>query len=271
MLLSAVSYPLLVFVQLVASQIPQCNPKETFPCPPIRGWPTERYTIDFRKHRTVPHEWKNWSAIQFDNEGATFRWRKPGDAPQLWTDFWVFGGRYDVEMTIARGQGIITAITLWSEVRDEIDWEFSGNQNGMKPFPSPDGFHFIETHGFKWGDGIGVSKWKVRKPVEYRHVYSVSWDKDLIEWFVDGQRVRRFGRLDSQWHRNHFPDTPMKLQIGIWAGGDPRNAPGTINWAGGPIEPKKAPFLARVVAVNITSYRPACAYNYTDNVRFPHH
>ncbi len=37
----------------------------------------------------------------------------------------------------------------------------------------------------------------------------------------------------NQWD---FPQTPARVQLSIWPGGADTNAPGTISWAGGPID-----------------------------------
>jgi hypothetical protein len=62
----------------------------------------------------------------------------------------------------------------------------------------------------------------------------------------------------------NYPQTPMRVKIGIWAGGDSDNSEGTIEWAGGETVYTDGPFSMYVESVNITNYNPAQAYKYTD-------
>lgn len=62
----------------------------------------------------------------------------------------------------------------------------------------------------------------------------------------------------------NYPQTPMRIRIGIWAGGDPDNSEGTIEWAGGETDYTAAPFTMYVESVDIINYNPASAYKYTD-------
>lgn len=59
-----------------------------------------------------------------------------------------------------------------------------------------------------------------------------------------------------------FPQTPMRLKLGIWAGGDPTNGQGTIEWAGGESDYADCPYTMYVESVTITNYNPASAYSY---------
>jgi hypothetical protein len=56
---------------------------------------------------------------------------------------------------------------------------------------------------------------------------------------VDGQ-VGRVQKKSDTWNATanqwDFPQTPARLQLSIWPGGASTNAPGTITWAGGPID-----------------------------------
>jgi beta-glucanase (GH16 family) len=61
----------------------------------------------------------------------------------------------------------------------------------------------------------------------------------------------------------NFPQTPMRIKIGIWAGGDPNNAEGTIEWAGGETDYTDGPFTMYVESVNILNYNPAQSYKFT--------
>ncbi|KAK8090305.1 hypothetical protein PG997_005266 [Apiospora hydei] len=135
----------------------------------------------------------NYEVVNFGPKGAEFSFVHKGDAPNLWTDFFMLGGRYDVVMKIAPGVGVISSAVLWGDTLDEIEWEFSGNQFGNVPFPSKDGMHVIQTNIFgqskSWGGAATFEPW-VHKPYEEFHTYSVEWDFDFIKWYVDGKVMR---------------------------------------------------------------------------------
>lgn len=67
----------------------------------------------------------------------------------------------------------------------------------------------------------------VTDPVEEYHTYAVDWTAERIEWILDGTVVRTLEYADAVDGTN-FPQTPMVVKIGIWAGGDPSNSAGTI-------------------------------------------
>jgi hypothetical protein len=56
---------------------------------------------------------------------------------------------------------------------------------------------------------------------------------------VDG-KVGRTKKRSETWNATanqwNFPQTPARVQLSIWPGGADTNAPGTISWAGGPID-----------------------------------
>lgn len=71
------------------------------------------------------------------------------------------------------------------------------------------------------------------------HTYRIEWTPEQITWLIDGKSIRTKLKSDTwnataqQWD---FPQTPARVQLSIWPGGLASNAPGTIEWAGGPID-----------------------------------
>lgn len=127
-----VLYLLAAFVGFAASTLADtCNPIQTR-CPPNVGLASSTYTIDFTKQTSVPSEWilSNYASINFGSKGAEFTIAKRFEAPQLWTNFYIFYGRVETVMQVAPGTGIISSAVLMSDDADEIDWEFSGNNFG---------------------------------------------------------------------------------------------------------------------------------------------
>jgi beta-glucanase (GH16 family) len=101
------------------------------------------------------------------------------------------------------------------------------------------------------------------------HTYGVNWTSAALTWLVDGVAVRTLLYEDAKGG-TRFPQTPMKLKVGAWAGGDAdNNAQGTVEWAmgGKPGSTNYAdgPFSMYVESINIINYSPAAAYSYSDN------
>ena len=63
-----------------------------------------------------------------------------------------------------------------------------------------------------------------------------------------------------------FPQTPMQLIAGVWAGGDPDNAPGTIEWAGGQTDFSQAPFSMNIKLIIVADYSLGSKYTYLDQL-----
>jgi beta-glucanase (GH16 family) len=103
----------------------------------------------------------------------------------------------------------------------------------------------------------------VSTPEETFHTYSIDWTSERIEWLLDGDVVRTLEYADALDGAN-YPQTPMRIRIGIWAGGDPDNSEGTIEWAGGETDYTTSPFSMYVESVDIINYNPASSYKYTD-------
>jgi hypothetical protein len=65
-------------------------------------------------------------------------------------------------------------------------------------------------------------------------------------------------------HKQTYPQTPMRLKLGNWAGGGDGVAEGTVAWAGGKTDFSKAPFDMYVKDVSIQNYNPADSYEFSD-------
>lgn len=130
-------------------------------------------------------------------------------------------GRYEVTMKAAPGQGIVSTLVLQSDDLDEIDWELLGSYDTQG-----------QTNYFGKGEASTSPRAVSYKlsDTTYQHTYGVQWTSSQITWSVDGTIVRTLRAQDAF---GQYPQTPCRLKIGAWAGGDPSNAPGTIAWAGG--------------------------------------
>ncbi|KAF7155593.1 hypothetical protein CNMCM5623_008135 [Aspergillus felis] len=226
------------FVSLGAAQTyTSCNPTNS-----LKQW---SLSTDFT--RGSSDEWTAISGnVTYGSNGAEFTINKRYDAPTLETNFYIFFGEVEVVMRAANGTGIVSSIVMESDDLDEVDW--------------------IETNYFGKGNTTSYDRaiWEtVSTPQDEFHTYKVVWTAAAITWYIDGTSVRTLEYADALDGKN-YPQTPMVVKLGIWAGGDPSNGEGTIEWAGGETDYDDVPFTMYVKSVNIINYNPAASYNYTD-------
>lgn len=159
-------------------------------------------------------------------------------------------------MRCAKGTGIISSIVMESDDLDEVDWEFIGGNSTS-----------VETNYFGKGNTTSYDRaiyYGVDNPQENYHNYTTIWTQEKLEWYIDSVLVRTLKYEDAVDGKN-FPQTPMNLRIGIWAGGDPtENSNGTIEWAGGETDYKEGPFSMIVDSVYVEDYSSGSAYSYGD-------
>jgi len=200
-----------------------------------------------------------WNAtsgvVTYDGESALFTINKRFDSPTIQSNFYIFFGTIEVIMKAAAGQGIISSIVLESDDLDEIDWEIMGGNTTS-----------AETNYFGKGNTTSYDRaiyYDVDNPEENYHNYTVVWSAEKIEWLIDSNIVRTLMYDDALGGKN-FPQTPMTVRLGIWAGGDSSEPNGTIEWAGGATDYSKAPFTMRVASVRVEDASKGASYTYSD-------
>ncbi|PYI07132.1 concanavalin A-like lectin/glucanase [Aspergillus sclerotiicarbonarius CBS 121057] len=223
-------------------------------CPSDTALSSSTFTTDF-----TSGSMSGWTttadSVTFTSEGAEFIITASGQAPTIETDFYFFFGKAEVVMKAAAGTGICSAIVLESDVLDEIDWEALGGDTTQ-----------IETNYFGKGDTSSYDRatWAtVSTPQDTFHTYTVEWTKSSTIWSIDGTAVRTLDYADAQ-SGTRYPQTPMRLKLGIWAAGDSSEPAGTIEWAGGETNYADGPFTMTISSVTITNYNPGCSYTYSD-------
>ncbi|KAG5991070.1 hypothetical protein E4U54_003974 [Claviceps lovelessii] len=139
-------------------------------------------------------------------------------------------GNVRARFKTARGQGVVTAFILLSDVKDEIDYEFVGADLGT----AQTNYYFQGITDYHNSGNVTLSD-----TFQNFHEYEIRWTPDKIEWLVDGKVGRTKLRKDT-WNETSqswmYPQTPARVQLSIWPGGAATNAKGTIDWAGGPID-----------------------------------
>lgn len=188
----------------------------------------------------------------------------------------VWYGKISARIKSSHLAGVITAFILFSGVRDEIDYEFVGSA-----------LDIAETN-FYWQGALNYTNSQnisTTDTFENFHTYEVDWHEDYITWSLDGVVGRTLYKNETYNETSkqyQYPQTPSRVHLSIWPGGNATNAPGTIAWAGGEIN-WNAPdikdpgyYYAIVNEVNITcydhpSYTPvngSTAYVYNSDTEF---
>ncbi|KAL2257390.1 hypothetical protein VTK26DRAFT_243 [Humicola hyalothermophila] len=246
---------LLFHVAAQSDNLIECNALKK-ECPPNPALGT---TAFFNFNQTPPSgtwEVKDYQTVHYDPEaGLRLRINKHKDSPTLRSLFYIFWGRTEIWIKAAPGRGIISSVMFLSDTLDEIDWEFLGSNDTH-----------VLTNYYGKGDNtsaVGAEHVVPGKTQGDYHNYTTIWKKEFLEWWVDGTMVRRLEPKDAR-NGDRYPQTPMRLSLGIWAGGDPDNAPGVREWAGGDTDYSQGPFDMWVKSVHIEDYTKAKEYIYTD-------
>lgn len=156
-------------------------------------------------------------------EGVLLQLKAAQQAKISSTDYFMYGY---VEATLRHDarQGVVAAFILMSDVKDEVDWEFVADGSvGMTNYfrlgvPVLDHGVNVTTPNFN------TSEW---------HTYGLNWTNSQLQWTIDGRVVRTLSRAEAG---ADYPQTPSRIQLSTWAGGNDTNPEGTIAWAGGPID-----------------------------------
>ncbi|KAH7227196.1 concanavalin A-like lectin/glucanase domain-containing protein [Fusarium redolens] len=182
------------------------------------------------------------SIIKYDKKGAKFNIEEETNASTIATRKYIFFGRVDVELQAAPGQGIVTAIVLQSDTLDEIDWEWLGGDATQ-----------VQSNYFSKGDTTTYDRGDfhdVTEPLTTFHTYSIEWNKNVVQWIIDGNVIRTPKAADAKG----FPQSPMQIKLGTWCAGGSQTEQGTVEWAGGLTDLSKAPFNAYYKSVTIVDY-----------------
>ncbi|KAF2432326.1 hypothetical protein EJ08DRAFT_630536 [Tothia fuscella] len=232
-----------------------CNPMNTT-CPsnPALG---SNATFNFVDERPNNKVWNQTAGpMKYGSGGAEFTVAERGQSPTIQSNFYILFGTVSVIMQAARGQGIISSIVLESDDLDEVDWEFIGGNETH-----------VESNYFGKGNTSSFDR-AIYHPLDFipqdsYHNYSTLWTAEKMEWWIDNKLVRTllYGEANGGYN---FPQTPMNVRLGIWAGGDVKNSKGTIEWAGGLTEYKSA-YSMFIKSVDVRDFSTGSSYTYGDH------
>jgi beta-glucanase (GH16 family) len=169
------------------------------------------------------------TALDSGNILLTMAKDTPGTVLSSTTYMWY--GDVKARMKTSRGRGVVTAFILFSDVKDEIDYEWVG----VDLETAQTNFYYQGIPNYENSENVT----DLSDTFNNFHDYEIKWTPDTIEFIVDGQTQRSI-KKEATWNETanqyDFPQTPARVQLSIWPGGALTNAKGTIDWAGGEID-----------------------------------
>ncbi|KAF2005857.1 glycoside hydrolase family 16 protein [Amniculicola lignicola CBS 123094] len=226
-----------------------CNPTQRSDCPPDSAL-GRTVNIDFTSQSD---SFTPQGSPTYDSNGVSFTVAKSGDSPQLTSKWYIMFGKVSVQLKAAPGAGIVSSFVMQSDTLDEIDWEWLGaDPNQVQSNYFGKGQTTTYNRGAFHADPGSQSGFKT---------YTIEWTSTQIVWQIDGVTVRTLEPANAD---NQYPQTPMQVKLGAWSGGDPANAPGTIEWARGPTDYSKGPFSMQVKSLLVQDYSTGTQYVYGD-------
>ena len=187
----------------------------------------------------------------YDSNGASFTVAQSGNAPTIISKWYIMFGHVEVTMKAAPGTGIVSSCVLQSDDLDEIDWEWLGGSGDE-----------VQSNYYGKGQTTTYDRAAVHAVTNTQgqwHTYAVDWTETQIVWQIDGKTVRVL-TFDSA--NGQYPQTPMQLKLGSWAGGDSANPVGTIQWAGGVTDYTAGPYSMVIQSISVTDYSTGTQYEY---------
>lgn len=157
----------------------------------------------------------------------------------------------------APGTGIVSSAILQSDDLDEIDWEWLGGEGYLNK---------VQSNYFGKGNTSSYDRavWTDTADTQAKtQNYTISWTSSETIWYIDDVPIRTLKYADALSGKN-YPQTPMDVRIGSWAGGDPANDEGTIEWAGGETDYDAGPYTMVLERVEVVNENPAASYTYGD-------
>ncbi|CCE92714.1 transglycosylase TDEL_0E04710 [Torulaspora delbrueckii] len=236
---------------LVANAQSTCNPMKATGCAADKALGTS-FAEDFSSESSWFDKDNDTGEIKYGDDGLELTLQKRYDNPGLMSKFYIMYGKVEAVLKAGPGTGIVSSFFLQSDDLDEIDLEWLGGDDTQ-----------FQSNYFSKGNVATYDRGEyhgVNQPQTEFHNYTIDWAMDKCVWYLDGQVVRTLANTTSQG----YPQSPMFLKMGIWAGGDSSNEPGTIEWAGGATDYSQAPFSMYVKKVVVTDYSSGSEYSYGD-------
>ena len=198
-------------------------------------------TVDFTSGESSEFTADAGTTITYGSDGAEFIMSSDGLAKTISSNWYIFFGKVEVTMKAANGTGVISSFVMESDDLDEIDLvrPLAANIKILNTDSEQEWLGgnttVVETNYFGKGNTTTYNRATyvaVDDPQDEWHTYTVEWTAAAVEWSVDGEVVRTLEYADALDGAN-YPQTPMRIKLGIWDGGAADEAAGTVSWAGG--------------------------------------
>lgn len=142
---------------------------------------------------------------------------------------YIWYGKVTAYFKSSHDQGVVSDFILYSNVKDEIDYEFLGTK-----LEAPQSNYYWQG-ALNYSNEISGS---TSDTYENYHSYTIDWQEDSISWAIDGSVFRTLKKSDtynSTSDTYQFPQTPSRIQFSIWPVTSSAGE-GTQEWAGGAID-----------------------------------
>ncbi|GCB27669.1 probable extracellular glycosidase ARB_03382 [Aspergillus awamori] len=238
---------------LVSADETDCNPLNTT-CPADAALSTE-HTWWFNETLDDNLWDMQTGEIEYTSEGADFSIKTENASTLLVSNFYIFFGVMEAHVKMAKGAGIISSVILQSDDLDEIDWEWVGYNTsqvqsdffgkGNTTTSDRGGYHAVENADTEF------------------HNYTSYWDKDRLEWWIDGElrRTVNYSEPLTVYGKN-YPQTPCRVKVSNWPVGIPSQSVGNIEWGGGLVNWTNLPFTMTVQKIRVQDFSSGKEYEY---------
>ena len=186
---------------------------------------------------------------------------------------YIWYGKVSIDFKTSHTDGVVSDMILLSDVKDEVDYEFVGNNVNE----AQTNYYWHGALDYTKGEKTQVSS----STYDNVHTYEIDWQEDQITWSIDGNAIRTLKKSDTYNETSQtyaYPQTPARMQFGLWPGGASA-AQGTRDWAGGQISwdtpditDSPGYYFVEIDSITIDCYDPPSdakksgskAYVYTD-------
>ncbi|BEJ14536.1 hypothetical protein CspHIS471_0403030 [Cutaneotrichosporon sp. HIS471] len=173
-------------------------------------------------------------------DGARLTLTQADKGTKISTTRYVHYGLIDFVMETSRWPGVVSAAITMSDVKDEIDFEWPGAVTNQVQ----SNFFFLGHVNYSDSNG-GYHNLSGNTATSF-HKYTINWQPDVLEWWIDDKIVRSVKKADT-WKEStqqyYFPTTPSRVQLSVWPAGIEGAAKGTVEWAGGMIDWTEADYI----------------------------
>ncbi|KAJ5590997.1 concanavalin A-like lectin/glucanase domain-containing protein [Penicillium hetheringtonii] len=239
---------------VIADEQTSCNPLTNTTCDPDPALGTE-HTWWFNS--TLDDELWDMATgtLDYTDEGADFKITKENGSTLLQSNFYIFFGVMEAHVKMAKGAGIISSVILQSDDLDEIDWEWVGyNTSAVQS-------DFFGKGNTTTSDRGGIHP-VANADTEF-HNYTSYWDKDRLEWWIDGTKVRTVNYSEPLTvYGKNYPQTPCRVKVSNWPVGIQSQSVGNIEWGGGLVDWSDLPFTMTVQRIRVQDFHSGKEYTY---------